>query len=211
MMPGHPSGHMEACMLRSRPAPLALAAAVAVAVASLAGCSKPAADAASPATGTADAAASAAPAASDPAPRQTDTAASGFVLDMSRVDAYYATIGKISAMYQADPSLALGKDGEEDDPVAMDASESIDEYVARIEADPKAKRLVTSAGMSVSDFAHTNAALLEGMMAAGMMEATGKTDVPEGINPQFVAFARQHKAELQAKLSALQAQAGAEE
>lgn len=198
-------------MLRFRPAPLALAAAFAVAVASVAGCSKPAADAAPPATGTADPTVDAAPAATGPAPRQTDAAAAGFVLDMSGVDAYYATIGRISAMYQADPSLALGKDGEEDDPVAMDASESVEEYVARIEADPKARRLVTSAGMSVSDFAHTSAALLEGMMAAGVMEATGKTEVPEGINPQYVAFAQQHKAELQAKLSALQAQAGAEE
>lgn len=198
-------------MLRSRSVPSLLAPLALVAA--LAACSKPAAETTPSATGassTADAAA-AAPDASEAGPKQTDTAASGFVLDMSKVDAYYATIGKISEMYKADPSLAVGKDGEEDDPVGMDASESIDAYIARIEADPKAKRLVTSAGMSVSDFAHTNAALLEGMMAAGMMEATGKKDVPEGINPQYVAFAQQHKAELEAKLSALQAQAGAEE
>lgn len=196
---------------RSRSVP-ALLAPLAL-VAALAACSKPAADTAPSATGasaSADATA-AAPGASDAGPEQTATTASGFVLDMSKVDAYYATIGKISAMYQADPSLALGKDGEEDDPVAMNDSESIDAYIARLEADPKAKRLVTSAGMSASDFAHTNAALLEGMMAAGMMEAAGKTEVPEGINPQYVAFAQQHKAELEAKLSALQAQAGAEE
>jgi hypothetical protein len=191
-------------MHRSRPAlaPLALA----VAVGAHAACSKPAAThcaAAAP-----DAPASAAPAATAApadAPKSTGTAASGFVLDMAKVDAYYATIGKITEMSIADPSLATGKDGEEDDRVSMDASESVDEYIARIEADPKAKRLVTSAGMSVSDFAHTNAAMLEGMMGAGMMEATGKKDLPPGINRQYVEFARQHKAELEAKIEALQA------
>jgi hypothetical protein len=194
-------------MHRSRPAlaPLALA----VAFVALAACSKPAAtDGAAAAP---DAPASAAPAptaataAPAEAPKSTGTAASGFVLDMAKVDAYYATIGKITEMSIADPSLATGKDGEEDDRVSMDASESVDEYIARIEADPKAKRLVTSAGMSVSDFAHTNAAMLEGMMGAGMMEATGKKDLPPGINRQYVEFARQHKAELEAKIEALQA------
>jgi hypothetical protein len=192
---------MEVRMLRSRPAlaPLALV----VALVALAACSKPAGT--EGAAVAPDAAATAAPAAPADAPKATETAASGFVLDMAKVDAYYATIGKITEMSMADPSLTTGKDGEEDDRVSMDASESVDEYIARVEADPKAKRLVTSAGMSVSDFAHTNAAMLEGMMAAGMMEATGKKEIPAGINPQYVEFARQHKAELEAKIEALQA------
>jgi hypothetical protein len=198
---------MEVRMLRSRFSPLALLAPLAL-VAALAACNKPATDATTAATtaaGAGDAQAGASATADAAKPEQTTTAASGFVLDMAKVDAYYATIDRISQMYKADPSLATGKDGEEDDPVSMDASESIDAYIARIEADPKAKRLVTSAGMSVSDFAHTNAAMLEGMMAAGMMEATGKTEVPAGINPQYVEFAQQHKAELEAKMTALQA------
>ena len=194
-----------------RLAPFALFATLAA----LAACSKPAA--ADATTDPADSAASAATASDDrtsedAAPKQTDTAASGFVLDMGKVDAYYATLVKIGKMASTDPSLGDDQDGdgEEDDPVAMDASESIDAYIARMEADPRAKRLVTSAGMSVSDFAHTNAAMLEGMMTAGMMEATGKKDVPAGINPQYVEFVRTHKAELEAKLQAMQAQVGAE-
>ena len=197
---------------RSLLAPLALAAVLAAP----AGCSQPTATEAAQAdpasAGTNAATAVDAGDAGDDAPGQTQTAASGFVLDMDKVDAYYATIVKMARMAQSDPSVAADNDGdgEEDDPAAMDASESVDEYIARIEADPRAERLVTSAGMTVSDFAHTNAALVEGMMAAGMMEASGKTEVPDGINAQYVEFAREHKDELAKKLEAMQAQLGGE-
>lgn len=199
-------------MPRPRLLPVSLSLAL---VAALSGCSKPAsgdAPATAPAATSSAAATGDAPApASAARPHATETAASGFVLDMDKVDAYYATIGKLAEMAKSDPSPAGNDDeGDDDDPIAMDASESIDAYIARIEADPKAKRMVTSAGMSVPDYAHTNAALLEGMMAAGMMEATGKTAVPAGINPQYVEFAQQHKAELDAKMKALQAQYGGE-
>lgn len=196
-------------MRRFRSSPLPALAIAAVVV--LAACSKPAGDAAAvaPAAGEAP---TAAPVDAGTAPAGTDTAASGFVLDMARADAYYATLAQIARMSKAESSPAAGNgdDGEEDDVIAMDASESIDAYIARMEADPEAKRLVTSAGMSVRDFAHTNAAMLEGMMAAGMMEATGRKEVPEGINPQYVAFVQEHKAELEAKMQALKAQAGEE-
>jgi hypothetical protein len=177
-------------------------------VATLAACNKPAAtDGATPAADASAATAST----PDRQPQATDTAASGFVLDMAKVDAYYATIGKIGEMAKADPSLDdADGDGESDDPIAMDGSETVEAYIARMEADPRAKRLVTSAGMSVPDFANTSAALLEGLMTAGMMEATGKKAIPEGINPQYVEFAQQHKAEIEAKGKALEAQYGGE-
>jgi hypothetical protein len=170
-------------------------------VAVVAACNKPASDAsaAAPAAGTA----STGPAAAEPSATQASAPAeTGFVLTMDKVDAYYATIGKVSELTRKDPSLAEG------DPLAMEDSESLDAYVARTEADPKARQLVTSGGMSVREFAQTNAAMLEGMMAAGMMESQGITKVPEGINPQYVEFAQEHKAELQAKVDALQKQYG---
>lgn len=169
----------------------------------LAACGKPAEQAATApsATGDATAAASAAPAATP--------VDSGFVLTMDKVDAYYATIGKMSQVaMQAAVSGSSDDDEDADDPTAMDASESVDQYIARIEADPKAKALVTSAGMSVSDYAHTNAALTVGMMTAGALESGALKKIPDGINPQYVEFAQQHKTELDAKLKALQAQYG---
>ena len=144
------------------------------------------------------------------AANETSASASGFVLDMGKIDAYFETLGKISH----DPALAAAaaadEDGDAADPVSMDASESVDAYIARLKADPEARRLVTLGGMSVEDFAHTNSAMLEGMMTAGLMEATGSTTIPDGINPQYVEFARTHKAELEAKVAEMQAKYGGE-
>jgi hypothetical protein len=119
---------------------------------------------------------------------------------MDKVDAYYATIAKLSTM--------AGSDDDADDVTAMDADESVDQYIARIHADPKAAAMITSAGMSVSDYAHTNEALLAGMMTAGALDSGALKTIPAGINPQYVEFARTHKAELAAKLAALQKQFG---
>ena len=66
----------------------------------------------------------------------------------------------------------------------MEGSESVDQYIARIDANPQAKAMVTSAGMSVSDYAHTNEAMLEGMMTAGALKSGALKKIPDGINPQ---------------------------
>ena len=97
------------------------------------------------ATADASAAPAAAPASEDAA-TAGDASDAGFELTMDKVDAYFATLASINRMVQADPSLA---NDENDDRISMDASESVDEYIARLEADPLATRLVTSAGMSV--------------------------------------------------------------
>jgi hypothetical protein len=175
-----------------------LPAALAIA---LAACGKPA-DQAATAPSTDDGATATASATTASAP-----ADSGFELTMDKVDAYYATIGKMSALAMQAASSGSQEEGEDaDDPTSMDASESVDHYIARIEADPKASAMVTSAGMSVSDYAHTNEALTVGMMTAGALESGALKKIPDGIDPQYVEFAQQHKAELEAKLKALQAQ-----
>jgi hypothetical protein len=169
-----------------------------------AACSKPAADnpAAAPA---AAGVATANPADAGTTPVDMSATGTGFVLTMDKVDAYYATLGKLSGMV-----AAAGDDGSEemDDVTAMDASENVDQYIARVEADPKARAMITSAGMSVSDYAHTNEALLAGMMTAGALESGALKQIPDGIDPQYVKFAQEHKAELATKMEALQKQYG---
>jgi hypothetical protein len=173
-------------------------------VAVVAACNKPAADSPAPAPAAADAAAST-PGDADAATTSASSADTGFVLTMDKVDAYYATIGKLSGM-----AAAAGDGGNEDmdDVTAMNGSESIDEYIARIEADPKARAMITSAGMSVSDYAHTNEALMSGIMTAGALESGALKQIPDGIDPQYVKIAQEHKAELAARLEALQKQYG---
>lgn len=168
-----------------------------------AACSKPAADtpAAAPATADSANAAATTPAGAGSKPVDMSSTDAGFVLTMGKVDAYYATIAKLSDMM-----VAAGDDAENmDDVTAMDGSESVDQYIARIEADPKARAMITSAGMSVSDYAHTNEALLAGMMMAGALESGALKTIPDGVDPQYVKFAQVHKAELAAKVAALQA------
>jgi hypothetical protein len=171
----------------------------------VAACNKPAADSPAPAPAAADATATPPGDADTAATSTSSTADTGFVLTMNEVDAYYATIGKLSSM-----TVAAGDNGSEDmdDVTAMNGSESVDEYIARIEADPKASAMITSAGMSVSDYAHTNEALMAGMMTAGALESGALKQIPDGIDPQYVKFAQEHKAELAAKLEALQKQYG---
>ena len=173
-------------------------------VLALAACNQPAAaDTVAPAV--ADVATAADTAGSDADTTPAASNDSGFILTMAQVDAYYATIGKLSSM-----AVAAGDEGEKDmdDATAMNGSESIDQYIARVEADPKARAMITSAGMSVSDYAHTNEAVMAGMMTAGALESGALKSIPDGVNPQYVEFARQHKAELAAKLEALQKQLG---
>jgi hypothetical protein len=160
----------------------------------LAACNKPPANTAAP-----EAAKVPAATAESGTPAQTGASSSGFVLTMDKVDAFYATIAKIAAATRQDPALA------DEDIAAIDDDEGIDGYVARIEGNPRARQLITSAGMTVREFALTNAALFEGGMAAGMMASAGKTDIPEGIDPQYVRFVQQNKAAIEARTKALEA------
>jgi hypothetical protein len=124
----------------------------------------------------------------------------GFVLTMDKVDAYYATIGNIARASQEDPAM--------EDIAAQEGDETAAQYAARMQADPKARALLTSAGLSIEEFAQVNEALLAGMMTAGALESGALKAIPDGINPQYVDFAREHKAELEAKVTALQKSLG---
>ena len=132
--------------------------------------------------------AAAAPAAGDEA---------DYVLSMDDVDAYLATIGTISAAARENPDL--------EDIATMDASESVDEFAARLESDTTATALVTVGGLEVREFAQIGSALFAGLMTAGAMETGALKAIPDGIDPRHVEFARMHMAELKAKMAALQA------
>ncbi|MDQ2701381.1 MAG: hypothetical protein M3Y70_00890 [Pseudomonadota bacterium] len=120
-----------------------------------------------------------------------------YTLSMDDVDAYLATIGNISKAAQLDSEL--------EDVAAMEGEETPEQFAARIEADPDARALVTSAGLEVQEFARIGEALMAGLMTAGAMESGALKTIPDGIDPRHVAFAREHMAQLKAKLAALEA------
>lgn len=158
---------------------------------------------AAPAVGPAeDAAAAATAAPQDAAPEtgapETGTLNPGTIeLTMPRVERWLAATAKIGGLVEKDPSL--------EDVTAMDASESIDTYVARLESHPGVAAAIASAGTSPRDYALTSAAVTAAMFAQGMLEAGAIKQLPEGINQQHVDFIREHKDEIAAKMKALEA------
>ena len=159
-------------------------------------CNQPPADATAPAaTATADVE-NAVESKDASAASGDETAASGFVLTMDKVDAYYATILNIAKAAQADPTM--------EDIGVQESGEPLEKYAARVDADPRARALLTSGGLSVLEFAQVNEGLMAGMMTAAAMESGALKAIPDGIDPQVVEFARTHKAELEAKLTSLQ-------
>lgn len=131
------------------------------------------------------------PAMTAPAPVQD------FTLTMDRVDAYIGAIRNLGVLAQKDPSL--------EDITAMNASEEDEnQYAARLRKHPAVAAAIASAGLTPEEFAQTGSALMAGMMTAGAMESGALKKIPDGIDPQFVEFARQNKAALAAKLKSMQ-------
>lgn len=137
-------------------------------------------------------AADAAPAA-DPEPvaaAASESDPGSIELDMPRVERMMAAMAGIAGLIESDPSL--------EDVAAMDANESLDAYVARLEDHPQVSAAIESAGTTPREFALTSMALTAAMFARGMMEAGAITEMPEGINAQHVEFVKTHRDEIAA-------------
>jgi len=144
-----------------------------------------------------------APAPAAAAPTTAPVAASPavhFTLTMGKVDAYIAAIRNLGALAEKNPAL--------EDITAMNASEENEEqYAARLRANPQVAAALAKAGSTPEDFARTGQALAGGMMAAGALESGALKKIPDGIDPQYVAFAQQNKAALAQRLKAAAASA----
>ena len=138
-----------------------------------------------------------APASAAPAP------AVHFTLTMDKVDAYVAAVRNLGVLAQANPAL--------EDVTAMNASEeNVEQYAARLRANAQVAAAIGKAGMTPEDFARTGEALTGGMMAAGALESGALKKIPDGIDPQYVAFAQQNKDAIAQRMKAMQ-QAPAQE
>jgi hypothetical protein len=146
---------------------------------------------------TAETAATEAAPASEPEARDSAALDPGAIeLTMPRVERWLAATAKIAGLIEKDPAL--------EDVTAMDASESMETYVARLEAHPGVAAAIGSAGETPRDYAMTSAAVTAAMFAQGMLEAGAIKQLPEGMNQQHVDFIREHKDEIAAKMKALE-------
>jgi len=134
------------------------------------------------------------------APTATASPAVHFTLSMDKVDRYIAAIRNLGQLAQENPAL--------EDVTAMNASEENEEqYAARLRANPQVAAALAKAGLTPEDFSRTGQALAGGMMTAGALESGALKKIPDGIDPQYVAFAQQNKAVLAQRLKAAAASA----
>jgi hypothetical protein len=166
-------------------------------VTTLAACNAPS----HPGHDTAAAPASPAPAATAPAAAPATPAeaspATPFTLTMGKVDGYLAAVRNLGELARKNPEL--------EDVTAMNASEENEaQYAARLRANPQVAAALAKAGLTPEDFSRTGQALAGGMMTAGALESGALKKIPDGIDPQYVAFAQQNKAALAQRMKALQ-------
>lgn len=116
---------------------------------------------------------------------------------MDRVDGYLAAVRNLGELARKNPEL--------EDVTAMNASEENEaQYAARLRANPQVAAALAKAGLTPEDFSRTGQALAGGMMTAGALESGALKKIPDGIDPQYVAFAQQNKAALAQRMKALQ-------
>jgi hypothetical protein len=160
---------------------------LAVAALAFAGCSsKDAAQADSAATATTVTAAPSDVGSAEP----TANEISNYKLDMDRMNRYSAAIKGLGALAQTDSSAV--------EAMSSDGSETMSQMIAKIEAMPKAMKVLNKAGLDPKDYVWITTAWLQAAMTQGMLEANPKAKVPEGQNLQNVEFLKAHKAELDA-------------
>lgn len=115
---------------------------------------------------------------------------SNYKLDMDKMRKYAAAIKNFSSL---SPSDTAGMSG-----LNMSGNESTAETIARMESNPVARRVLSSAGLTAKDYVWITAAYLQAAMTQGLMEVSPEAKMPEGQNPQNVEFLKANKAELEA-------------
>ena len=140
--------------------------------------------------------------------------------DLQTLAAFRLTESGLGKMEQATRNLAAALK----DPAARAQAEqmatdedndspTLAQIAARYDRIPFAKRAITSAGMSTSEFVTFQFSLLQASMAAAVMEMQQGAALPKGTPPENVEFVRTHRARLEKfgeEMKALNPEAGAE-
>lgn len=170
---------------------------LALALAACGGQDAPSTDAAT--TPAVDAPTAAAGAGTQEAAPASDTAS--FELTMDGVDRWLEATRNIAGLVKQDPAL--------EDATAMDANEGTDAFVARLDSLPQVAAAIREAGLSTRDYAMTSEAVTGALFAVGMLEAGAIKELPPELKDnQHVRFVQEHKDEINAKIQAMQADAG---
>lgn len=97
-----------------------------------------------------------------------------------------------------------------EDVAAIDAgeSQSLEEVVRAIEAQPGFAKAIRSAGLDAREFAKIQLSLFQAMFAHGFMKSGSVKELPKEVPAENVAFVREHEGELTAMAKQWQGLAG---
>ena len=115
-------------------------------------------------------------------------------LDKARLDRYFAALANLGALVKQDPSL---------DGLEMGDSETTEQFVARIEAQPRIRAALAQAGMSAREYVRTSEALVASMYLVSMLETGTIKELPPEANKANVEFVKAHMAEIEPRMEAL--------
>lgn len=117
---------------------------------------------------------------------------SNYPLDMDKMDKWMAVLRGFAMEAQNDSTLKdVGK---------INASASTSASIQRLESNPAAMKVLSSAGMSARDYIMTTAAYLQAEMTASLIKSQPGYKVPAGQSMKNIDFLNQHGAELEAKM-----------
>lgn len=114
-----------------------------------------------------------------------------------------AAVAKPVAPDTADDEEA---DEEEDDEEEGDNEKSITEVVAEYDANPAARRAITSAGLTTREYVVFTFALFQAGMAAWLVEQQGWSQLPRDVSRPNVEFYQRHKAAIDSVTAELKQQ-----
>ena len=114
---------------------------------------------------------------------------SNYELDMDKMRRYAAAIKGFSAIAQTDTGEISG--------LNMSNGESTAQTIARIEAHPAARRVLSQAGLTAREYVWITAAYLQAAMTQGLLQVNPAAKVPEGQSRRNVDFLVANKAELE--------------
>jgi hypothetical protein len=118
----------------------------------------------------------------------------GFELSTDLLRRFMAANRNLNAAMENDPTLLESIEELEGDPTAPEA---VGEMIAAINAEPSARRAVENGGISVRDFALTNATLIPAAVYVARRQAGLPGSPPDWLSPQHLRFAEQNAAEIQ--------------
>ncbi len=121
-----------------------------------------------------------------------------YTLDMDKMNKWMKAVKGFAVEARTDSAAA--------DAASLDAGVPIREKIAKLEANPTARKILGAAGISARDYAMTTTTYIQAGMIASLMKTQPGFKVPFGQNMANIAFINVHGAEIKASMKRIEAE-----